>query len=56
MSADGMTFYGGFELYDNTEKGERPIHTGYGTVAFGIQIYNIPEEMKGMNLYLGEAR
>ena len=55
VSADGMTFYGGFELYDNTEKGERPEYTGDGTVAFGIQIYNIPEEMKGMNLYLGEA-
>lgn len=53
VSADGKIFYGGFELYDNTEKDERSTYTGEGTVAFGIQIYNIPEAQKGMNLYLG---
>lgn len=55
VSADGKTFYGGFNLYDESEKGKKPEYSGEGTVAFGIQIYNIPEEMKGMNLYLGEA-
>lgn len=55
VSADGNTFYGGFNLYDESEKGKKPEYSGEGTVAFGIQIYNIPEEQKGMNLYLGEA-
>lgn len=55
VSADGNTFYGGFNLYDESEKGKKPEYSGEGTVAFGIQIYNIPEAQKGMNLYLGEA-
>lgn len=48
VSADGKTSYGYFELEKETTI------TG-GDVAYGIQIYNIPEDRMGMNLYLGEA-
>ena len=48
VSEDGKSTYGYFELAKETTV------TG-GDVAYGIQIYNIPEANKGMNLYLGEA-
>lgn len=51
--ADG-TGQGEIDLYDSGAL-ERPLFTGGGDITFGIQIYNIPEEHKGMNLYLGEA-
>lgn len=51
--ADG-TGQGKIELYDSGANA-RPSFTGGGELAFGIQIYNIPEEHRGMNLYLGEA-
>lgn len=53
VSRDG-TGYGEIELYD-LGANERPSFTGTGKIALGIQIYNIPEDAKGMNLYLGEA-
>ena len=49
VSADAASCYGYFELAKETTV------TG-GNIAYGIQIYNIPEAQKGMNLYLGEAR
>lgn len=49
VSADAASCYGYFELAKETTV------TG-GDIAYGIQIYNIPEAQKGMNLYLGEAR
>lgn len=48
VSADGKTCYGYFEIEKETTVTE-------GEVAYGMQVYNIPEEQKGMNLYLGEA-
>ena len=49
VSADGTSCYGYFELETETTVTD-------GDVAYGIQIYNIPEDRMGMNLYLGEAR
>lgn len=51
--ADG-TGQGEIELYDSGAN-KPPSYTGSGDITFGIQIYNIPEDHKGMNLYLGEA-
>ena len=51
--ADG-TGQGEIELYDSGANA-RPSFSGNGEIALGIQIYNIPESAKGMNLYLGEA-
>ena len=48
VSEDGKSTYGYFELEKETVVTD-------GDVAYGIQIYNIPEANKGMNLYLGEA-
>ena len=48
VSADAATCYGYFELEKETTI------TG-GEVAYGIQIYNIPVDRLGMNLYLGGA-
>ncbi len=51
--ADG-TSKGKIDLYDKGAH-ERPSFTGGAEVVFGVQIYNIPENSRGMNLYLGEG-
>lgn len=50
VSSDGKTCYGYFELPE-------PYTTvaGYASVAYGLQIFNIPEEKNDLNLYLGGA-
>lgn len=53
VSADGKEWVGAFDLYDTTGDYVKPEYSGSGDVAFGIQIYNLPEESKGINLYLG---
>ena len=50
VSSDGKTCYGYFTLptpYTTV--------TGYASIAYGLQIFNIPEEKKDLNLYLGGA-
>ncbi len=50
VSSDGQTCYGYFTLptpYTTV--------TGYASIAYGLQIFNIPEEKKDLNLYLGGA-
>lgn len=47
VSEDGKTCYGYFNIEKETVVTD-------GEVAYGIQIYNIPVDRKGMNLYLGE--
>lgn len=47
VSADGKTCYGSYEIGTTIEN-----VTGESAFAYGIQLYNIPEENKGMNLYL----
>lgn len=48
VSSDGKKCYGHFELDLSTN------FTGESDIAYGIQIYNISEENKGINLYLTE--
>ena len=50
VSSDGKTCYGYFELPE-------PYTTvaGYASVAYGLQVFNIPEDRKDLNLYLGGA-
>ena len=50
VSSDGQTCYGYFTLptpYTTV--------TGYASIAYGLQLFNIPEEKKDLNLYLGGA-
>ena len=51
--ADG-TAKGKIDLYDKGAH-KKPSFTGDAEVVLGVQIYNIPEDSKGMNLYLGEG-
>lgn len=51
--ADG-TSKGKIDLYDKGAH-KKPSFTGDAEVVLGVQIYNIPEASKGMNLYLGEG-
>ena len=51
--ADG-TSKGKIDLYDKGAH-KKPSFTGDAEVVLGVQIYNIPEDSKGMNLYLGEG-
>lgn len=53
VSANGETCVGAFDLYDTAGEHMKPDFSGVGEVAFGIQIYNLSEENKGINLYLG---
>ena len=50
VSGDGKTCYGYFEL----PKPDTTI-TGPACIAYGLQLFNIPEEKKDLNLYLGGA-
>ena len=50
LSADGTTCYGYFELpKPDTEL------TDASSIAYALQLFNIPEDKKGINLYLGNA-
>ena len=50
VSGDGQTCYGYFQL----PKPDTTI-TGPACIAYGLQLFNIPEEKKDLNLYLGGA-
>lgn len=50
VSSDGQTCYGYFKL----PKPDTTI-TGPACIAYGLQLFNIPEEKKDLNLYLGGA-
>lgn len=49
VSSDGKTCYGYFDLAL-----PETVVTG-GSIAYGLQLFNIPEEKKDLNLYLGGA-
>ncbi len=53
IHADGKA-EGKIELYDKGAH-KKPSFTGNADVVFGVQIYNIPVDSRGMNLYLGEV-
>ena len=50
VSGDGKTCYGYFELL----KPDTEI-TGSTCIAYGLQLFNIPEDKKDLNIYLGGA-
>lgn len=50
VSGDGQTCYGYFELPEPDTT-----ITGSAFIAYGLQLFNIPEEKKDLNLYLGGA-
>ena len=50
VSSDGTTCYGYFELL----KPDTEI-TGSTCIAYGLQLFNIPEDKKDLNIYLGGA-
>lgn len=50
VSGDGQTCYGYFQLPEPDTT-----ITGSACIAYGLQLFNIPEDKKDLNLYLGGA-
>ncbi len=48
VAENGTTYLGSVTISDTTT-----VVSGESPIAYGIEIYNIPEESKGINLYLG---